>query len=67
MRNILVSGAGAVGLTLILLGAVLMGAGLLSTPDPWGFNKAVGLVGFLGLILGAVIYAAARSKAKREP
>ena len=67
MRHILVSGLGTVGLTLVLLGAVLTGVGLLSTPDAWGFNRAVAAFGQLILILGAVLYGAARTKTKKKP
>lgn len=67
MRHIFVSGLGTVGLTLLLFGAVLMGVGLLSTPDAWGFNRAVAVFGLLMLILGAVLYAAARTSNKQKP
>ena len=67
MRHILVSGLGAVGLTLVLLGAVLTAIGLLSAPDPWGFNRTIGVFGFLMLILGALLYAAARTNTKQKP
>jgi len=67
MRHILVSGLGTVGLTLVLLGAVLTGVGLLSTPDAWGVNRAVAAFGQMMLILGAVLYGAARTKTKKKP
>lgn len=67
MRHILVSGLGAVGLTLVLLGAVLTGIGLLSAPDPWGFNRTIGVFGFLMFVLGALLYAAARTNNKQKP
>jgi hypothetical protein len=67
MRHIFVSGLGTVGLTLVLLGAVLMGSGLLSTPDAWGFNRALAAFGVMMLILGAVLYVAARTKSKQKP
>jgi hypothetical protein len=67
MRHIFVSGLGTVGLTLVLLGAVLVGVGLLSTPDAWGFNRAVTVFGLMMLILGGLLYAAARTKTKQKP
>jgi hypothetical protein len=67
MRHIFVSGLGTVGLTLVLLGAVLVGVGLLSTPDAWGFNRAVAVFGLMMLILGGLLYAAARTKTKQKP
>jgi len=67
MRHIFVSALGTVGLTLVLLGAVLMGIGLLSAPDPWGFNRTLAVFGLLMLILGALLYAAARTNNKRKP
>ena len=67
VKNILVSGLGAVGLALAVGGAVLMGIGGLSAPDPSGFNRAVGGFGLLILVIGAVIYLVARSKSKQNP
>ena len=65
--RILVSGLGLVGIVFVVFGAVLLGVGLLSTPDSWGFSRAVAAFGFMGMFVGAILYLMALTNQKRKP